>query len=206
MKYTYTLLLIILSFNILAQKPDTTITTKNYKSFINYKLQEPLYVKYILYKGGGACDRESFNFKNDTKIDIVGAENYTKSGYDKGHLANAEDFAYNCELDELTFRYYNCLPQTHNLNAGIWKLWETKIRNLSHSDSLLIICGGIWQDTTKVNDMRIPNKCWKITYSIKSKKIIYCQLYTNLYKESSVSDITLKELQKLLGYKIKLKY
>ena len=203
----YTLLsLLLFTFNIIAQKPDTILVAKNYKSYINYELKQPLYVKYILYKGGGACDRGSYNFKNDSNIDIIGTKNYLNSGYDKGHLANSEDFAYNCELDEATFRYYNCLPQTHNLNAGIWKLWETKIRNLSHSDSLLILCGGIWEDTTSVNGMRIPTRCWKITYNIKSKKIVYCQIYTNLVKGSKVSDITFNELKKLLGYKILLKY
>lgn len=36
-------------------------------------------------------------------------KDYLNSGYDAGHLANAEDFAFDRYKEEKTFRYYNCL-------------------------------------------------------------------------------------------------
>ena len=92
--------------------------------------------------GGGDCDRSRFRFKNDTDIEMAEQEDYSKSDFDMGHLANAEDFAFDCKKDEMTFRFYNCLPQYPNLNRGAWKRWENTIRKDSRLDSLRIICGG----------------------------------------------------------------
>src|SRR5436853_110152 len=76
------------------QQVDTVIKTGIYKSYFCYSLKEPLYVTYTLYKGGGGCDRDEqgFNFKK-CGVQTASDADYSGSGYDKGHLANAEDFA-----------------------------------------------------------------------------------------------------------------
>ena len=207
MKNILTLVLILISFTVKSQKCDTIINKGIYKSYINYQLREPIYVSYILCKGGGDCNRAKFRFKNDTHIFLESDLDYSHSGYDKGHLANAEDFAGDCKKDELTFRYYNCLPQTPDLNRGIWKVWETKIRKESQQDSLLVICGGKWApDAYKAKGMAIPHTCWKVVYSIKSKKILHVLVFTNLMEGSTVKETDIKTLQKLLGYKLKLTF
>lgn len=183
-----------------AQKCDLVLKNEAYISFISYDLQMPVQVNYILYKGGGDCNRKKFRFKNDTKIKLISDE-YSKSGYDRGHLANAEDFAFNCKLDELTFRYYNCLPQTPNLNRGIWQTWEKQIRLESQQDSLLILCGGIWENSIKVNNFLVPKYCWKVVYSLKYKTVRHVLLFTNETK-ASCEEIKLSELEKKLGYKL----
>lgn len=193
-------------FSAIAQtKCDTIIDRGIYKSYFSYQLQEPMYVSYILYHGGGNCNRSKFRFKNDTNLPMADDE-YTSSGYDRGHLANAEDFAGDCPKDELTFRYYNCLPQTPNMNRGTWKSWETKIRQESQSDSLLVICGGIWEDGKHVNGMAIPNLCWKVVYSLKSKKVLHVLMFTNLTANSTCTEMTLADLEKRLKYKVPLKF
>ncbi len=204
----FILLLLILTTNICySQKVDTIIKKDIYTSYFSLKYKEPLYVKYNLYNGGGECNRdaENFTFKNDTKIPMATATDYNKSGYDKGHLVNSEDFAYDCSKDEMTFRYYNCLPQTPNLNRGVWKIWETKIREISHTDSLLIICGGIFSSKSKKigKDVYVPDKCWKIVYSYTQCKVLYILLFTN--NNNAIDKfITLKELNKLTGYNLLL--
>jgi len=201
-----TTLLIALCIIALAQiKPDTTINNGTYTSYFSYKFKEPLCVSYILYKGGGDCSRDGFHFKNDTKITFMARDNdYDKSGYDKGHLANAEDFANNCIKDESTFRFYNCLPQTPNLNRGVWKKWETGIRVESQTDSLLIICGGIFTSGKTIGDkVAVPDYCFKIVQSLKTKKILWTLLFTNKEKDSAMEFKTLEELEKFSQYKLK---
>ncbi|HTJ50959.1 MAG TPA: DNA/RNA non-specific endonuclease, partial [Cyclobacteriaceae bacterium] len=106
-----------------------------YKVNFSNKFHQPRYVSYKLYKGGGTCDRSSFSFTNDNaKAETATDNDYTGNGYDKGHMANAEDFAFDCTKDELTFRYYNCLPQTVNLNRGLWKRNETDVRKWSQKE------------------------------------------------------------------------
>lgn len=200
-----TALLITTCLIALAQiKPDTIINAGSYKSYFSYKFKEPLYVSYVLYKGGGDCSRDGFRFKNDTKIIMAKQSDYDHSGYDEGHLANAEDFASDCPKDEKTFRFYNCLPQTPNLNRGIWKKWETGIRVESQSDSLLVICGGIFTTGKIIGDkVAVPDYCFKIVQSLKTKKVIWILFFTNKEKDSTMEFKTLEELEKFSQYQLK---
>jgi endonuclease G len=202
MKKILLFLLLLFSASLKAQKVDTIFVNEAYKSHFSYQLQVPLYVEYKLYQGGGPCDRSKFRFKNDVGVSMADNE-YAKSGYDRGHLANAEDFAGNCYLDELTFRYYNCLPQTPNMNRGIWKSWETKIRESSQTDSLLIVTGGIWKEGRNRNGMAVPEKCWKIVYSLTTKKPLHVLLFTNEFTDSKCTIVTLEELKKMLPFPLR---
>jgi len=158
-------------------------------------------VKYKLYKGGGNCKRAT-NWVNDTKLKLVNENQYKGTLYDKGHLDNAEDFAYNCRLDSLTFRDYNRLPQTRKLNRGIWKAMETEIRKMSQTDSLMIYTGGYWgAPNTEVNGMKIPSICWKVVYSLSQKKVVLCTLFYN--NEAPVrTETNLGNLELMLGYSL----
>jgi endonuclease G len=214
-------LLIIITCSVFSQsklKADTILDAGIYRSYFSLRLKEPLYVVYKLYKGGGDCDREKFQFKNDTKLKMATKKNYsgdpsshTRAVYDIGHLANAEDFAANCNLDELTFRFYNCLPQTGNLNRGIWKTWESRIRNISASDSLLIICGGQFTEgkilgitaEQKRDSIAVPDHCWKIVISLTDHQIKHILYFTNEIKNNSVTEISsLNELEEKLRYHV----
>lgn len=194
-------ILLLFSQFVFSQNCDTILKNDVYSSFISYELKMTIQVNYKLYKGGGDCDRSGFNFKKGTRIKISANKQYTKSGYDRGHLANAEDFAYDCEKDEKTFRYYNCLPQTPNLNRGVWKTWETTIRAESQTDSLLIMCGGIWTDSLVVNGMRIPSYCWKVVVSLSDKTIKHVLLFTNT-DNAVCKEIDICELEEMLNYKL----
>ena len=168
-----TLILILLSILCFHIEGQIIYQTSVYTVNFSNKFHEPLWVSYKLYQGGGECERKSFHFINDIEsLQTATNNDYSKSGYDKGHLANAEDFANDCTKDELTFRYYNCLPQTPNLNRGIWKTYETKIREWSQSDSLLVICGGVFGGQ-KIKNISVPDFCWKVVQSLSSKKILF---------------------------------
>ena len=106
MKQKLTLLLLCISVLTLAQTKlvtDTIVDMGIYKSYYNYALKQPLYVTYRLSKGGGSCDREAegFSFKN-CGINTAATTDYAGSPYDRGHLANAEDFASDCDKVEKT--------------------------------------------------------------------------------------------------------
>jgi endonuclease G, mitochondrial len=174
-----------------------------YKANFSNTLHQPRWVSYKLYKGGGDCDRDGMNFKCDEAgLECATDEDYAHSGYDKGHLANAEDFASDCDKDELTFRYYNCLPQTVNLNRGIWKRNETEIRKWSQDEKLYIICGGFF-GSKKVGNSAVPNYCWKVVQSVKTKKVLFCGWFKNS-TPAKLDTLTIPELEAKLNSKIKL--
>lgn len=180
MKKIILLLIILLSLNSYSQnieKYDTIVVETNYKSYYSFKIKGPSFVIYKLYKGGGSVSRKGMDFKSTLPF-----FDYKKNGYDIGHMADAEDFAYNEILEKETFKYYNAVPQKPNLNRGIWKSYETKIRKISQTDSLLIICGGC-----DYNGM-IPNNCFKIVYSLSKRQILYSLVFTNNNNSSVLDD------------------
>lgn len=186
-------------------KATHTITTKSYTAYINKEIKMPVYVKYILYKGGGPCERPT-DWKNDSKYPMTSDAQYAKSGYDKGHLVNAEDFAYDCALDKLTFMEYNRLPQTPELNRGIWKSYESIVRQVSQRDSLLIFCGGYWNPKKKiiVNGMLVPNECWKVIWNLSKGRLVGSFTFTN-DKIAKDATIDLEKLESKLGYQLGLR-
>lgn len=165
-----------------------------YKANFSNTYHQPRYVSYILYKGGGSCKRSGFAFKNDDPRLLCAVDaDYAGSSYDKGHMANAEDFAFDCKKDELTFRYYNCLPQTPNLNRGVWKTNETLVRKWSQTDSLYIISGGYF-GSKKVGQMTVPSYCWKVVQSVSTRKVLFCGWFSNTAK-ATMEEITVPQLE-----------
>jgi endonuclease G len=208
-KIFISIIFIIFSTLTFAQKVDIIIKNNILESHFSYELHVPIFVKYKLYKGGGNCSRtvEGFRFHTGNIKNSATAKDYVASGYDIGHLANAEDFAYNCKLDSQTFFFYNALPQTPNLNRGIWKHYETEIRKVSQNDSLLIICGGTFQKNNTIpnTNIHIPDYCWKVVKSLSTNKILYVLYFTNNMESNSVqTSMKLSDLETKLGYKLGL--
>lgn len=198
--YLISLLFLIISIFSYAQTIHTydyVINMKYYKSYYSKTIKGPSFVIYKLYKGGGDASRASYKFKGYKDLPYF---NYNKSGYDRGHLVPAEDFADSNIRLKSTFYYINCVPQTPNLNRGQWKRYETEIRKLSQSDSLLIICGGCdYLRYGSENDRLIPTNCFKIVYDIKTKKCIYSILFSNKGTTTTVKNEN--KLKQKMGFK-----
>ena len=147
---------------------DVILDKKVYKSYYSCSIKAPSFVIYKLYHGGGKSSRKGMRFTGKYPH-----YNYLRSGYDKGHLANAEDFAYSRNLELLTFDYINAIPQTPELNRGTWKSFETLVRKYSQTDSIIIVCGGTdWKGL-------IPERCFKIVYDLKTKKLLVSEIFNN---------------------------
>jgi endonuclease G len=161
-------------------------------------------VVYNLHKGGGDCDRKKYHFSTGgLNKRSATASDYSHSGYDEGHLANAEDFAYDCTLDSITFRFWNCCPQTPQLNRGIWKANEEDARGLSQNDNILVLCGSFYGTKTIGNNVFVPETCWKVVYSHTQKKVLMSYIFTNT-STPTMTQIDVKNLNKMLNIKYKI--
>ena len=159
-----------------AQRPldyDTIIDRGIYKSYFNAKHGTPSFVRYKLWKGGGKVKRTGLQFRQTVSGPLF---RYSRSGYDKGHMAPAADFAHTREEMAATFDYVNALPQTPSLNRGEWKRDETRVRKWSQTDSLLIECGGLEFDKLK---HQIPALCYKIVISLSTQDTLLNKRYLN---------------------------
>lgn len=176
MKKFITILLLVICVSCFCQKIekyDQIINMQYYKAYYNKDIQTSSFVIYKLYKGGGNVSRTEYTFKKYKNLPYF---NYTNSGYDRGHLVPAEDFANSKAKMKSTFYYINAVPQTVKLNRGIWKKYEGEIRKLSQRDSLLIICGGCDYDRS---NRLIPRNCFKLVYNLKTKRCIYSLMFKN---------------------------
>jgi endonuclease G len=182
-----------------SQKIDRIVNKEIYTSYFSNELKVPLYVVYYLNNGGGDFSRSKLRFiegRNTAKN-----SDYSKSGYDRGHLVSAEDFAYDYRKEALTFSYYNCFPQTKHLNRGSWKVWENTIRNESKRWPLKIYIGGIYGQNKIRGKIGIPDYCWKVVYNQKNGLILHALIFTN-DGIGTVKRTTISELKSLLKYPV----
>ena len=72
----------------------------------------------------------SNDFRPDPEISTGSASlaDYRKSGYDRGHLSPAADFAFDENAMSETFYMSNMSPQAGSFNRGIWKNLEAQVR------------------------------------------------------------------------------
>ena len=187
----------LFAYLVNAQKIDKIVYKKIYTSYYSYDLHAPLYVVYKLYKGGGSAKRSNFFEEYGT----AKSRDYKKSGYDRGHLVSAEDFAFNQAYERLTFSYYNCFPQSSKLNKGPWKSWENKIRQESQKWPLKIYVGGIYSDKKLNNRVSVPKYCWKVVYNQKTGLILHALIFSN-DNLGAVRRTTVSDLKSILKYPV----
>ena len=92
---------------------------------------------------------------------------YRKSGWDRGHLAPAGDMKWSPKAMEESFYMSNISPQNNNLNRGVWKSIEEKVRDIAVKyGSVIVVTGPVF--TTKKglgsigkNRVLIPNAFYK---------------------------------------------
>ena len=101
----------------------------------------------------GSADR-SDDFRADEQIPSelhrIMPSDYTRSGYDRGHLCPSADRTKDKASNSVTFLMSNMLPQAHALNAGPWKGIETYERELVTKDGkdVYVVAGGLFARTT----------------------------------------------------------
>ena len=71
-------------------------------------------------------------------------EDYSYSGWDKGHMAPAGDMKWSEQAMWESFYLTNICPQDHNLNAGDWHVLENYVRDWAvRYGKLYVVCGPI---------------------------------------------------------------
>lgn len=172
------LLAVLMAFGTCAQSQvfvplDTIFDLGAYRAAYSYNHQGAAFVVYRLYKPSSRVKRDNLTFRDYNGLPHF---NYYRSGYDRGHLVAAADRAGSLAEMEQTFYFVNVLPQTPQLNRGRWKDYESLIRKMAATDSLLVVCGGCdYQDSCAL----IPDRFFKIVYSMKDRCAIMALVFDN---------------------------
>lgn len=91
---------------------------------------------------------------------------YTKSGFDRGHMAPAADMKWSEQAMKESFYLSNVCPQNHNLNGGIWKSLEEQVRDLAaQKGAIYVVCGPMVSQnppTIGENKVAVPEAFFKV--------------------------------------------
>lgn len=107
----------------------------------------------------GDADRDECNWKPDPLLaggPSATDDDYTNSGYSRGHQAPANDYSFSQDETCETFLFANCAPQLQNgFNSGIWSTLEDRCQDAAVArGTVFIITGPMFYDP--VDDEESP--------------------------------------------------
>ena len=148
-------------------------------------------------------------FKKDPLVTSGSAEpkDYSRSGYDRGHLAPAADLSSTEETMLESFYMSNMSPQKPGFNRGVWKRLEEQVRDWGiEFDTLYVVTGPVLEEgleTIGENDVSVPNKYYKALLVYKPERQIAIGFI--LKNESSSENletfaVTVDSLETLLNF------
>lgn len=109
-------------------------------------------------------------FEVDDRVTTKSAHHgdYIRSGYTRGHMAPAQDFAFSQEAMDQTFLMSNISPQLANFNGGIWRELEELVRDWAmEAEHLYVVSGPIFEEGNKLekigkNGVSVPHAFYKV--------------------------------------------
>jgi len=160
------------------QSHGAVISHAAYTLEYNETHEQASWVAYILTKEKTTRVAERTNkFLSDPMVKTGSAENedYSKSGYDRGHLAPAADMGWSAKTMAESFYFSNMSPQVPGFNRGIWKRTEELVRTWANAyDSLYIVTGPVLNGNLPAigaNKVSIPNYYYKVILDYKRPEV-----------------------------------
>lgn len=136
-------------------------------------------------------------------------DDYTGTGYDKGHAAPDGDLSWDQQVEYESFLMTNMFPQHGSLNRGIWKLLETSVRGWAaqRNQSYTIYVGAIYNTATdkKIGSgVVVPTGYYKIVINNQTKEVAgwgfpHVAPYGNLGNDLTKFRMPLSQIQQAAG-------
>lgn len=150
---------------------DLLVVKEQYALSYNPTRNDPNWVSWNLNASHfGPAKRFSGKFMPDQQLPggvyRVRHEDYSGSGYDRGHMVRSEERTASDADNQATFTTTNLLPQYHDLNAGPWLRLEEYCQHLAQrgGKELYIVAGGIFSANppTIGKGVAVPDATFKI--------------------------------------------
>ncbi len=162
----------------LEAEEEELISHKGFSLSYNEEHEQANWVVYLLTKkmieDRKIKRKNRFKSDPDIKTESAAVSDYTKSGYDRGHLAPAADMLWDEQAMLESFYMSNMSPQNPSFNRGIWKRLEAKVREWAiHNDSIIVITGPYLKDIDTAigkNKVSVPKYFYKAVYDISAKE------------------------------------
>lgn len=104
-------------------------------------------------------------------------EDYSNSGWDKGHMVPKADLKWSKEAYVESHYFTNICPQDHDFNAGDWRKLEEFVRRMAKKfGTVYVICGPIFSEHKYgyigLNRVAVPDAFFKAVLSKKGDEFI----------------------------------
>lgn len=149
---------------------------KYYVVGYNKKHKQAAYVAYLLtaemVNENDNVSRKGVGFKKDYLLsdNYATKQDYTNSGYIRGHLCPSKDMCWSFASMKETFYMSNVSPQYQGFNDGLWKKLEGSVRKWAvENDSILVLCGPVLSSKKGEigeNKVSVCSKFYKIVVDI----------------------------------------
>ena len=116
----------------------------------NRQHKQANWVYYELKDRGPSVAKRSDRFSVDPKLKQICAtpQDYTKCGYDRGHLCPAADMAFDSIAMRETFYMSNMSPPVPAFTRGIWTRLEELFRNRAEKEPFFLATGPVFKNNT----------------------------------------------------------
>lgn len=143
------------------------ITIINYHDFtvgFNDKLKLPEWVTYRLTAEMIEAEKDGERSSYYWQKGSLKPSDYSKSGYDRSHMAPYGALNYDAQSAKETFSMINIMPQTPFINRGIWKHLETYEGKLAMKEGCVLVHIRNHFDGRKKEKLHIPEYHIKTIY------------------------------------------
>lgn len=192
------MLLSTLIANVFAVNVQDFINDRNCSQVIDKTIFQVCYdyqlkgAKYVAYTVDGSTanasehikKRPNFYAENNIPVKYRSyPEDYTHSGYDRGHLANHADFDYSANILYQTYSMSNIIPQVPAVNRDTWIKAEKYERSVAQSLGTVSVINGVDYSNNPErigkHKIAVPTSFWKIIFN-DSKNFKRCFKYDNV--------------------------
>ncbi len=134
------------------------------------------------------------NFRADPSVTSGSATlaDYSKSGYDRGHLCPAADMGANAESMSESFFMSNMSPQAPSFNRGGWKRLEEQVRTWAkQKGEIYVTTGPVFSDNIGSigGNVTVPGYYYKVIYDPATERA-YASIMPNTKIEGSLDAFT----------------
>lgn len=176
---------------------------KRVPNCVSYRLTRQM---VMMADAPDAEKRKNYKFNKDKNVEACPEWwEYKNSGYDRGHMAPADDMKWSREAMTECFYMTNMCPQNNSLNSGAWRSLEQKVHRWASRDGeLLVFTGPIFGAGNKTigpnDDIAVPQGFFKVVYAPGQQRAI-AFMYDNVQARGGLRRhaVSVDEVERLTG-------
>lgn len=158
------------------------IDRPEYRSAYDPSLNCPQQVIWTIHACdlGQSCREPAWRFTADLprSLSLASHDDFSQSGYDRGHMCPAADRSASRAQMRQTFRMSNVAPQVPSVNRGSWKVTENICRAAAlQFDSVCVVALPVYlnRDTDYIGEHRlaIPHAFFKACWVAGTDSVLY---------------------------------